>query len=409
MGIDLFLKKRKDFPGLEQTYNGQSLVYMDSGATSHKPNVVIDSIVGFYQTHNSNVHRGIHFLADRADEAYLSARRKIGDFIGADDYREVIFTRNATEAINIIAHSWGGSNLGVGDEIVLSQMEHHSNIVPWQMIASSTGATLRYVELDEDGRLDLSSLESILSAKTKVVSLVHASNVLGVVNDISNIATLVKKVGALFIVDACQSVPHMKVDVKELGCDFMAFSGHKMCGPMGIGVLWGRKELLEVMPPLFGGGSMIKEVSLNGHSLADLPEKFDAGTPNVAGAVGLAAAVDYLDQIGWGAIENYEAVLMNYLIKKLQGLDFIRIIGPGVADGRLAIASFLMDGVHAHDVAEFLNSRAICVRAGHHCTHPLMRKFGVSATVRASLYFYNTKDEIDLLIAALKDCYEFFN
>lgn len=401
-------KIRLDFQILNESYEGNQLVYFDNGATSQRPQQVIEAVEDFYKKNNANVHRGIHFLAERADDLYLEARKKVAGFIGANEVNEIVFTRNATEALNLVAKSYGAEFLEKGDEMVLTVTDHHSNIVPWQMLAEERGLVIRFLDVDEDGRLKIEELSELLSERTKLVCVSHVSNVTGVVNPVKKIVEMSHAVGAKVVVDGCQSVPHMKVDVGELGCDFFAFSAHKMCGPMGIGALWGMRELLEKMPPFLGGGSMIRSVGRDGFEVAGLPDKFDAGTPNVNGAVGMAAAVDYLDNIGMGRIEEYEAELMKELIGRVGELDFVKIIGPDVADDRLAILSFVVDGVHAHDVAEFLNSRAICVRAGHHCAQPLMERFDVVATARASLYFYNTVEEIDRFVEGLRDCYEFF-
>jgi len=400
---------RGQFPILSELYNGKRLVYFDNGATSQRPLPVIEALVDFYKKSNSNVHRGIHFLAERADKLYLDSRKKVQNFLNARDLREVVFTRNATEAINLVMYSWGRNFLEKGDEVLLTKMEHHSNIVPWQMLAEEKGIVIRFVELLENGRLNMDSFNELLSEKTKLVAITHVSNVLGVVNPVEKIVETSHKVGAKVLVDACQSLPHFKVDIQKLNCDFLVFSAHKMCGPMGIGVLYGKRELLEGMSPFMGGGSMIRKVHEKGFIAADLPEKYDAGTPNVDGAVGLAVAIDYLKGIGFGVIEKYEKLLAKVLFERLSELDFVNLIGAKDLENRLAIASFIVDGVHAHDVAEFLNNEAICVRAGHHCAQPLMENFGFSAMSRVSLYFYNTVEEIDLMVEVLRKCYKFFN
>lgn len=391
---------REQFPLLDQSINGHRLAYLDSTATAQKPLAVLDAMDRYYRTINANVHRGVYQISEAATEAYEGTRRTIGRFIGAKSTKEIIFTRNATEAINLVAQSWGRANLQAGDRILLTVSEHHSNLVPWQLLAAQIGLELDFIELDAQGRLDLSDLDQLLTERTKLVAMTHMSNVLGTINPVERVIAAAKQVGALVLLDGAQSVPHIPVNVQALGCDFLAFSGHKMCGPTGIGVLWARRELLEAMPPFMGGGDMIKRVGLRESSWNDLPWKFEAGTPAIAEAIGLGAAIDFLNELGMQAIHERERQLTNYAWDKLSAIDGLTIFGPPAAE-RGGLLSFTLAGVHAHDVAAILDTQGIAVRAGHHCTHPLHDIFGVPATVRASFYLYTLEEEIDRLAEAL--------
>jgi len=371
---------RADFPALDQTVNGKPLVYLDNAATSQKPRAVIDALVQYYEHDNANVHRGIHELSRRATV--------------------VVFTRGTTEAINLVAHGWGHALVKEGDEILLSVLEHHSNIVPWQLLAARTGAKLRYIELDEQGRMILEDLPTLITARTRIVAVSHVSNALGTINPIERIARAAKERGALVVIDGAQGAVHLPVDVQALGVDVYALSGHKMCGPTGIGAMWARKELLESLPPYHGGGEMIRIVERDQSTWADVPHKFEAGTPNIAGAIGLGAAVDYLSAIGHEALMAHEQDLTSYAIERLRGLDEIRIYGPDNAEERSGIVSFTLGDAHPHDIATILDSEGIAVRAGHHCAQLVMKRFGVSSTARASLYLYNTRDDVDRLLDA---------
>ncbi len=402
------LALRREFPILQQEVNGHRLAFLDSAASSQKPRQVIECLEEFYRRYNANVHRGVYKLSEEATFAFERARGKVARFIGAASQREVIFTRNTTEAINLVAQSWGGSNLRPGDRILLTMMEHHSNIVPWQMLAQRTGAKLDYLNLDGEGRLALEELDTKLDERTRIVALTHQSNVLGTINPVRMIADRAHAVGALLLLDAAQSVPHMPVDVKSLGCDFLAFSGHKMCGPTGIGVLWGRRALLEAMPPFLGGGSMIKVVELEQSSYADLPARFEAGTPAIAEAVALGEAIDFLSAIGMEAIYRHEVELLDYALERLPHIPGLRLYGPTKRDARGGSLSFSLEGVHPHDIATILDGVGVAVRAGHHCTQPLHRYLDVQATTRASLYIYNLPEEIDRLVAGLERARKLF-
>jgi cysteine desulfurase/selenocysteine lyase len=399
---------RADFPILQQQVNGHALAYLDSAASSQKPASVIDALADYYRRYNANVHRGVYQLSEQATEALEQARRKIARFIGARSPREVVFTRNTTESINLVANSWGRANLRPGDRILLSEMEHHSNLVPWQLIAAATGAELDFISIDGAGRLALDDLDSLLTERTKLVAITHMSNVLGTINPVAMIAAAAKAVGALTLVDGAQSVPHFGVDVGALDIDFLAFSGHKMCGPTGIGVLWGRKALLQAMPPFLGGGSMIKTVSLRESSWAEPPSKFEAGTPAIGEAIGLGYAVDYLSALGMDAIHAIEQQLTAYALERLAAIDGLELYGPPVAE-RGGVAAFNLAGVHAHDVAAVLNQHGVAVRAGHHCCQPLMEILGAQATTRASFYLYTTPAEIDQLADGLEHCKKIFS
>ncbi len=399
---------RADFPLLDQTANGHALAYLDNAATSQRPLAVIDAVNQFQLQDNANVHRGLYDLSRRATEAYENARVRVAKFVNAPSNDEVIWVRGTTEAINLVASSWGGQNLKPGDEIVLTVLEHHSNIVPWQMVAERTGAVIRWVDIDEQGRLLLQDYDRLLNERTKLVAVGHASNALGTINPVRTIVEKAHAVGALVLVDGAQAAPHLPVDVLSLGCDFYALSGHKMCGPMGIGALWARRELLDAMPPYQGGGDMIDTVTMECSTWAKVPHKFEAGTPNAAGAVGLAAACDYIDAIGHDALLAWEQELARHAIQTLSRVDGIRLFGPENLEERLAVFSFALEGVHPHDIATVLDAEGIAVRAGHHCAGPLMTRLGVPATARASFYLYNTTEEIDRLAAALKTARDMF-
>lgn len=398
-------KIRADFPILDRTVHGRPLVYLDSAASSQKPRAVIDAISDYLSSHHANVHRGAHQLSVEATDAYEGARAKVARFAGASRPEQIVFTRGTTESVNLVAHAWGQS-LEPGDEIVLSVMEHHSNIVPWQLLAERCGASIRFAELTAEGRLDLDHLASLLGPATKMVSVTHVSNTLGVMNPVAEIATLAHEAGALLMVDGAQAAPHGAADVEALGCDFYAFSAHKMCGPTGIGALWGRAELLEAMPPFQGGGEMISEVRLEGSTWAAVPHKFEAGTPAIAEAVGFGAAVDYLEGVGLDAIRAHEEELAGHALARLAELDGLRIVGP--TKDRLGVVSFTYGDIHPHDLATILDRRGVAIRAGHHCNQPLMDYLGVDATARASFYLYTSRAEIDALVEALLAARELF-
>ena len=399
---------RAQFPALAQEVGGHPLVYLDNAATSQKPQSVLDALAAYYEDDNANVHRGIHELSRRATTAFEGARVKLAKFIGAPDSAELVWTRGTTEAINLVASSWGMDTLGDGDEILLSSLEHHSNIVPWQLVASRTGARLRYIEMDEQGRLILDYLPELLTDRTRMVAVSHISNALGTVNPIREIVDQAKQVGALVLVDGAQAVPHRRVDVQELGCDFYAFSGHKMCGPTGSGGLWARRSLLESMPPYQGGGEMIRMVERDMSTWAEIPHKFEAGTPNIAGAIALGAAADFLDEVGFDAIAEHERELLSYALERLDDMGGINVYGPTDLDERSGVISFTMGDAHPHDISTILDSRGIAIRAGHHCAQLVMQHFGISATARASFYLYNSTDDVDRLIEGLASVKEIF-
>jgi cysteine desulfurase / selenocysteine lyase len=391
---------RDQFPTLHQSVGDKPLVYLDSAATSQKPRSVLDAVDHFYEHDNANVHRGIHELSRRATIAYEDARARVASFIGADA-SELIWTRGTTEGINLVAGSWGLDNLSEGDEIVLTTMEHHSNIVPWQLVAARTGARLRYIEMDDEGRLDLSTLDEVIGPRTRLVTFNHISNALGTVNPVAKLVGAARSVGAQVLIDGAQAAPHGALNVSELGCDFYVFSGHKMCGPTGIGALWARREILEEMSPYHGGGEMIHVVGRDSSTWAEVPHKFEAGTPNIAGAVGLAAAVDFLETVGLDAIQAHERDLMSYAMDRVGAVPGIKIYGPSDLDERSAVVSFTMGDAHPHDISTILDSEGVAVRAGHHCAQLVMKHFGISATARASFYLYNTREDIDALVDAL--------
>jgi cysteine desulfurase/selenocysteine lyase len=400
---------RKHFPILDQEINGHSLVYLDSAATSQKPQQVIDAMSNYYEKDNSNVHRGVHTLGNQATEAYEGARDKVRDFINAKSREEIIFTRGTTTSINIVAQSYGRANVGEGDEIVITHMEHHSNIIPWQQLAREKGAVLKFIDLEEDGTITLDKVRETVTERTKIVSIMHVSNVLGTVNPIKEITEIAHANGAVMVVDGAQAAPHMKVDVGQLDCDFYAFSGHKMVGPTGIGVLYGKKELLNKMEPVEFGGEMIDFVGLYESTWKELPWKFEGGTPIIAGAVGLGAAIDYLEEIGLDNIEKHEQHLAEYAMKKMSEVEGITIYGPLDPEKRASLITFNLNDVHPHDLATVLDMHGIAVRAGHHCCQPLMKWLDVSATARASFYIYNTEEDVDRLVDGLRIAKEYFN
>lgn len=391
---------RKDFPILHRQVNGKPLVYFDNGATSQKPQQVIDVINRYYQHENSNIHRGIHTLSQEATDAYEKARTTVQQFINAKHHHEVIFTSGTTGSINLVASSFGKKHLQAGDEIIISAMEHHSNIVPWQMICEEKGAILKVIPISDKGELLMDEFEKLLSSKTKLVSITHVSNTLGTINPVKEIIKLAKAVGAAILIDGAQAVPHTKVDVQALDCDFYAFSAHKMFGPTGVGILYGKEAILNDLPPYQGGGDMIKTVTFEKTTYNELPHKFEAGTPNIVGGLGLAAAIDYMNNIGIANIEAYEHELLNYATGKIKQIEGVRIIGE--AANKASVLSFLVDGTHPSDIGMIIDKLGIAIRTGHHCTEPLMNRFDIPGTARASFAFYNTKEEIDVFIKALE-------
>lgn len=401
-------KIRADFPIFSrQVHSGTPLVYLDSTATSQKPRQVIGAMSDFYERYNSNINRGIHTLAEEATEEYESARERIAAFIGAPSSRQVIFTRNTTEAINLVAGSWGRANLKKGDMILLTEMEHHSNLVPWQMLAAEKDLTIEFIPVRPDGLLDLESYPKLLEREPKLVAFTHMSNVLGTINPVRDMTRLAHDAGAVVLVDGAQSVPHLPVDVVALDVDFLAFSGHKMCGPSGIGVLYGRRKLLESMPPFLGGGDMIKRVELRSFESNDLPFKFEAGTPAIAEAIGLGAAVDYLSEVRMEAIEAHEKTVIAYALERLEEIPGVKVFGPA-AEHKGGVASFSLLEAHAHDVSQILDQFGVAVRAGHHCAMPLHEKFGITATARASFYLYNTMEEVNQLVEGIYETKKVF-
>ena len=409
---------RKDFPILDRPLpGGRHLVYLDNAATSQKPLAVLDAERTYYEQHNAAAHRGVHTLAELATDAYEQARAKIAGFIGAAA-EEVVFTKNSTESINLVSYAFSNAAtagpaaarfaVGPGDEIAITEMEHHSNLVPWQQLCQRTGATLRWLPITDGGRLDLTGLDQVVNERTKLVAFVHQSNILGTINPVEPIVRRAREVGALVLLDACQSVPNGPVDVADLGVDFLVFSGHKMLGPTGVGVLWGRYELLAALPPFLTGGSMIEQVTLQGTTFAAPPQRFEAGVPNVAQVVGLGAAVDYLQQLGMDAVRDHEAALTEHALDRLGAIDGLRVIGPASTEGRGSAISFVLDGLHPHDVGQVLDERGIAVRVGHHCAHPVCARYGVPATTRASFGPYNTSAEVDALADGLVAVQRFF-
>lgn len=404
----------KDFPILDRTIrDGKRLVYLDSGATSQKPNVVIDAESDFYRLHNAAVHRGAHQLAEEATDAYEGARQIVANFLNAH-VDEVVFTKSATESLNLVSYAMGNAapgnrfHLKAGDSIVITEMEHHANLIPWQQLAARTGAKLKWFSVTDEGRLDLSNIDSVIDSTTKVVALTHQSNVLGTIVPLDHITRRAHEVGAVVVLDACQSVPHMPVDVKALDIDFLAFSGHKAVGPTGVGIFWGRAELLEELPPFLTGGSMIENVTMESATWAQAPKKFEAGVPNMAQAVGLGAALDYLTKIGMDNIHRHEVELTSYLLNGLSEIKDLRIIGPKTTELRGGAVSFTLGDIHPHDLGQYLDSQGIAVRTGHHCAWPLTRKLGVPATTRASVYLYNTTDDLDALVEGVQGAQKYF-
>ena len=398
---------RADFPVLQQQVNGRPLVYLDNGATSQKPQAVIDELVRYYSTENANVHRGVHTLSQNATEDYEGARAKVKRLLNAADDHEIVFTRGTTDSINIVAQSFGKQSLGPGDEIIVSNMEHHSNIVPWQMLREEKGVVLRVVPIDESGELLMDEYERMLSPRTKLVSITHVSNALGTILPVEQIIGMAHAQGIPVMLDGAQAVPHMAVDVQQLDCDFYVFSGHKLFGPTGTGVLYGKAELLETMPPVQGGGDMIKSVTFERTIYNDLPYKFEAGTPNIAGAIGLGAAIDYVQSVGYDSFAAYEDELLEYGTKALESIEGLRIIGT--APRKAGILSFVMENVHPHDIGTILDTEGVAVRTGHHCAQPVMQRFQIPATVRASMAMYNTKEDIDALVRAIDRVIEVFS
>ena len=398
---------REDFPILREQAHGHPLIYFDNAATSQKPRNVLDALRNYYEHENANVHRGLHELSSRATEAYEQARQRVATYLGAASAEEIVFTRGTTESINLVAQAWGGKFVGAGDVILLTEMEHHSNLVPWQLLAERTGARLRFVPVLDDGTLDLEQLPSLLTNEVKIFAFTHISNSLGTINPVSELCEKAHAVGALTLVDAAQSAGHLPIDVQELGCDFLAFSGHKMCGPTGIGGLYGRAEVLDSTPPWHGGGEMIVTVTLEKSAFKKAPHRFEAGTPNIAGAIGLAAAIDYIEQIGRPAIFEHDTHLARYAAQYLAELPGMHIFGPTKQRG--ALVGFVMDAAHPHDLTTFADQYGLALRGGHHCNQPLMRRFGVSGTTRASFYFYNTIEEIHRMIEILRAAVRFFS
>ena len=397
---------REDFPILDQQVHGHPLVYFDNAATTQKPRAVVEALRSYYDHDNANVHRGLHELSSRATEAYEAARRRVAQYIGAASADEIVFTRGTTEGINLVAQAWGGKFLQRGDVILLTEMEHHSNLVPWQLLAERADAQLRFVPVRDDGTLALEHLEELLTAEVKLFAFTHVSNSLGTINPVAELCRKARAVGAVTLVDAAQSAGHMPLDVQEIGCDFLAFSGHKMCGPTGSGALYGRAEILDSLPPWHGGGEMIVSVTLEKSSFKKPPHRFEAGTPNIAGAIGLAAAIDYLEDLGRAGIAEHDGLLTSYALDRFAELPGMRVLGP--AGERGAIVGFVMDHVHPHDLTTFADQRGLALRGGHHCNQPLMRRFGLPGTTRASFYFYNTIEEVDRMIDILRDAAGFF-
>lgn len=399
---------RNDFPILDQEVNGYPLVYLDSAATSQKPRQVIEALADYYQNDNANVHRGVHTLGNRATEGYEGARETVRKFLNASSTEEIVFTRGTTTALNLVAQSYGRANIGEGDEILITYMEHHSNIIPWQQLAKATGAVLKYIDLEEDGTLSLEKVSDAMTDRTKIVSMMYVSNVLGTMNPIKEITEIAHAHNAIMVVDAAQAAPHLKLDVQDLDCDFLAFSGHKLCGPTGIGALYGKKALLNEMEPVEFGGEMIDFVGLYDSTWKELPWKFEGGTPIIAGAIGMAAAIDYIESVGLDNIEKHEHELVAYAMEQMKTVEGLEIYGPRDSSKRAGIVTFNLDGVHPHDLATVLDMNGVAVRAGHHCCQPLMKWLDVSATARASFYLYNTKEDVDRLVEGLRMAKEYF-
>jgi cysteine desulfurase/selenocysteine lyase len=397
---------REDFPILREQAHGHPLIYFDSAATSQKPRTVMNALRHYYEHENANVHRGLHELSSRATEAYERSRQCVASYLGAATADEIVFTRGTTESINLVAQAWGGEFLRAGDVILLTEMEHHSNLVPWQLLAERTDARLRFVPVSDDGTLALDQLPSLLTPEVKLFAFTHISNSLGTINPVAELCEKARAVGALTLVDAAQSAGHLPINVRELGCDFLAFSGHKMCGPTGIGALYGRAEILDSIPPWHGGGEMIVSVTLQKSAFKKAPHRFEAGTPNIAGAIGLAAAIDYIERIGRPAIFEHDAQLARYAVERLAELPGMRVLGPAA---RGALVGFVMEAAHPHDLTTFADQYGLALRGGHHCNQPLMRRFGLAGTTRASFYFYNTTAEIDQMIKILHAAVRFFS
>ena len=399
---------REDFPILERQVYGKPLVYLDNAATSQKPRQVIDALVDYYENYNANIHRAVHCLGEEATAAYEEARAKVAKFINAPSPESIIFTRNTTEAINLVAYTWGRANVREGDEILLTQMEHHSNLIPWQRLAAEKGASVRYIELTDSQTLALDGLENLFDARTRIAAMPHVSNSLGTINPVEKIAAEARRNGTLFLVDGAQGAPHLPVDVQAIGCDFYAFSAHKMLGPTGVGVLYGRPELLEEMEPFLGGGEMIRKVTYEGATWNDLPWKFEAGTPNIADVIAFGAAIDYLDHLGMENVREHEVEITDYALTRLSQLEGIVMYGPPDPRERGGVVSFNFGDLHPHDIGTVLDHHGVAIRAGHHCTQPLMRTLGVSGTARASFYVYNTPEEVDVLVEGLEATRDFF-
>ena len=397
---------REDFPILHEQAHGHPLIYFDNAATTQKPIQVLNRVREYYEHQNANVHRGLHALSSRATEAYEKSRQRVADYIGAASANQIVFTRGTTESINLVAQTWGRQFLRRNDVVLLTEMEHHSNLVPWQLLAEQIGARLRFVPVRDDGTLDLSKLPELLTSEVKLFAFTHVSNSLGTINPVAELCDKARAVGAVTVVDGAQSAGHLPVNVQELGCDFFAFSGHKMCAPTGSGALYGRAELLDAMPPYHGGGEMIVSVTLEKSSFKRPPHRFEAGTPNIAGAIGLAAAIDYIEQIGRAAIFEHDLKLTNYALERFSEVPGLRVLGPSGERG--AIIGFVMKNAHPHDLTTFADQYGLAMRGGHHCNQPLMRRFGVTGTTRASFYFYNTIEEIDRMIEILRDAAKFF-
>lgn len=399
---------RQEFPILQRQIGEKPLVYLDNAATSQKPEAVLAVMDEYYRQHNANVHRGVHRLSEEATALYEDTRAKFARFINAASDKEIIYTRGTTEGINLVAHTWGRANLRPGDEVLITEMEHHSNIVPWQILQAQLGFTLRHIPITDDGLLDLSQLDRLLTQQTKLVSVVHVSNALGTINPVADLAAAAHAAGAKILVDGAQSIPHLPVDVRALDVDFLVCSSHKMCGPTGAGILYGKRELLEAMPPFLGGGDMIREVKLTGSKWASVPHKFEAGTPSIAEVIGLGAAVDYLRNLGMGWVHEQEQRLTRYLYDRLSQVEGLRILGPE-AEQRGGLVAFTLNDVHPHDIAAILDSEGVAIRAGHHCAQPVHDRFNIAASARASVYFYNTEAEIDQLVVGLEKALAIFN
>ncbi len=399
---------RDDFPILQREVYGKPLVYLDNAATSQKPRQVIDALVRYYETYNANIHRAVHALGEEATAAYEEARKKVARFIGAPSAESVVFTRNVTEAINLVAYSWGRANVGEGDEIILTQMEHHSNLIPWQLLAAEKGAAIRYIEITPEGTLDLDGMNALFSPRTKLLAMPHVSNALGTINPVAEIVSEASRRGVTTLIDGAQAAPHIPVDVQAVGADFYGLTGHKMLGPTGVGVLYARKELLEEMGPFLAGGEMIRKVTLDGATWNDLPWKFEAGTPNIADVIAFGSAIDYLEALGMENVRRHEIEVITYALERLRAMEDVTLYGPEDPDRRAGVASFNFGDLHPHDVGTILDRHGVAIRAGHHCTQPLMRCLGVTGTARASFYIYNTREEVDVLIEGLKAARDFF-